>query len=95
MSTWLTSVEKRLQANHVDIDENHCHIEVNQAMCAGMTGDLLIAVCPAGVYSRAANGDMLVEFAACLECGTCLAVAPQAQNWVYPRGAHGIRYIEG
>jgi ferredoxin like protein len=37
-----------------------------------------------------------VEFAACLECGTCLAIAaPGALQWHYPRGGMGISYREG
>ena len=33
---------------------------------------------------------------ACLECGTCLAVAaPGALTWHYPRGGFGVQFREG
>jgi ferredoxin like protein len=46
--------------------------------CRGLgwrTGKLLVRVCPAHVYSEDADGTIAVEYVACLECGTCLAVA--------------------
>jgi ferredoxin-like protein FixX len=37
-----------------------------------------------------------VNYAACLECGTCKAMAaPGALTWHYPRGGFGIAYREG
>ena len=37
-----------------------------------------------------------VQAAACLECGTCLAVAPAGVlRWHYPRGGYGIAFREG
>ena len=43
-----------------------------------------------------ADGTISVEFAACLECGTCLAVAaPGALTWHYPEGAMGVMFREG
>ena len=50
------------------------------------------------VNQEAANedGSVDVEYAACLECGTCLAVAPrEVLHWVYPEGAMGISFREG
>ena len=41
-------------------------------------------------------GDRVVaDDAACLECGACLAVAPQTLGWHYPRGGFGVRFREG
>ena len=37
-----------------------------------------------------------MEYAACLECGACLAVAdPGALTWRYPRGGMGVRFRLG
>ncbi len=37
-----------------------------------------------------------VEYAACLACGTCLAVAaPGALKWRYPRGGFSVQFREG
>jgi ferredoxin-like protein FixX len=33
-----------------------------------------------------------IEYAACLECGTCLAIA---LKWHYPLGGFGVQFREG
>ena len=58
--------------------------------------ELLVRVCPAHVFSEAPDGSIVVQHAACLECGTCLAVAaPGSLRWHYPRGGFGVVYREG
>lgn len=91
------SVTQRLALNHYEIDEGTSHIEVNQEIAqATGTGKLLVRVCPAHVYSERDDGTIDVEYAACLECGTCLAVAaPGALTWHYPNSAMGIVFREG
>ena len=43
-----------------------------------------------------ADGTISVEYAACLDCGTCLAVAPPGVlEWHYPRGGFGVSYRGG
>ncbi len=93
----LGTVPERLAKNHYDLDEEYSHIEVNQEIAVATgTGKLLVRVCPAHVYSEEADGTIRVEYAACLECGTCLAVAaPGALTWHYPRGGFGVAYREG
>lgn len=93
----LPALSERLARNHFDTDDAASHISVDQAACRSTgAAAVLVAVCPAGVYSLAADGDLLVEYAACLECGTCLAVAPPGVlSWQYPRGGRGVRYREG
>ncbi len=91
------TVPERLARNHYDLDEEESHIEVDQEV-ARRTGaaKILIAVCPAHVYSLAPDGTIAVEAAACLECGTCLAVAPPGSlRWHYPRGGFGVTFREG
>ncbi len=91
------SVPERLAGNHFELDEELPHIEIDQEIArATGTGRLLVRVCPAHVYSEEADGTISVEYAACLECGTCLAVAaPGALTWHYPRGGFGVSYREG
>lgn len=91
------SVANRLGGNVYEVDEGNSHIEVNQEIAkATGTGKLLVKVCPAHVYSEEEDGTISVEFAACLECGTCLAVAaPGALKWHYPEGSMGIMFREG
>ncbi|NCT90446.1 ferredoxin [Cellulomonas sp. APG4] len=91
-----TSVPERLAKNRFVLDEEESHIEIDQEVCrATGTAARIIAVCPAGVYSEQ-DGQVVADYAACLECGTCLAVAaPGALRWRYPRGGFGVSFREG
>lgn len=91
------SVTERLARNRYVTDEAHCHIEVDQDV-ARSTGaaKILMAVCPARVYSQNPDGSIAVEYAACLECGACLEAAPEGSvSWHYPEGGMGIQFREG
>ncbi len=92
----VTTVPERLAANRFEIDEDESHIEIDQELCRSTgTTQAIIAVCPAGVYSEQ-DGTVVADYAACLECGTCLAVAaPGALTWHYPRGGFGVSFREG
>jgi ferredoxin like protein len=91
------SVTERLDKNRYETDDEESHIEVNQpAAKAAGAGPLLVRVCPAHVYSMQADGTIGVTYAACLECGTCLAIAPPGTlTWHYPRSGMGVTYREG
>jgi len=91
------SVTERLDKNRYETDEDESHIVVNQAAAkAAGAGPLLVRVCPAHVYSMQPDGTIGVTYAACLECGTCLAVAaPGTLAWHYPRSGMGVTYREG
>lgn len=91
------SVPELLAKNRFALDEEQSHIEVNQEVVkATGCGKAMVACCAAHVYTEEADGTLSVEYAACLECGTCLAVAaPGALKWHYPRGGFGIQFREG
>lgn len=94
----IPSVTERLSKNRFVTDEAESHIEVNQELARRSRGgvDAIIDCCPAHVYSRQDDGTVAVEYAACLECGTCLAVAPPGLlKWHYPRGSFGVQFREG
>jgi ferredoxin like protein len=93
----LGTVVERLNVNVYNLDEEKSHIVLDQSVARRTgTGRLLVRVCPAHVYAEEADGNISIEYAACLECGTCLAVAaPGALTWRYPRGGFGIAYREG
>lgn len=97
MSIELGSVANRLSRNVYEVDEGNSHIEVNQDVVRQSgCGKLLVRVCPAHVYAEEADGTISVEYAACLECGTCLAIAPEgALSWHYPDSSMGIVFREG
>lgn len=91
------SVPERLAGNRYETDEAESHIHLDQDLARSTgTGKRIVAVCPAGVYTQEADGTISVEYAACLECGACLAVAsPGALTWRYPRGGMGIQFRHG
>ncbi|MDR1386029.1 MAG: 4Fe-4S dicluster domain-containing protein [Propionibacteriaceae bacterium] len=91
------TLNQRLATDRFVTDESACHIVVDQELARSTgTAQRLIAVCPAGVYSLAADGSLAVEYAACLVCGACLAVAdPGTLTWHYPAGGCGVQFREG
>jgi len=91
------SVPELLARNRFVLDDEQSHIEVNQDIVkATGSGRTIAACCAAHVYTEESDGTLSVEYAACLECGTCLAVAPPgALKWHYPRGGFGIQFREG
>lgn len=93
----LGTVPERLARNHYELDEGESHIEVDQDVVRRTgCGPTLVAICSAHVYRLEDDGSVGVEYAACLECGTCLAVAaPGALRWHYPRGGFGVVFREG
>jgi ferredoxin like protein len=92
----LGSVADRLAKDTYELDDAS-HIELDQALARSTgTGALLVRACPARVYSEAPDGTFIVQHAACLECGTCLALAaPGTLRWHYPAGGMGIVFREG
>jgi len=96
MTPLLGTVPERLAENRYALDDVS-HIEVEQdPLRATGTGELLIRACPAHVFSKAPDGSIVVQHAACLECGTCLALAsPGSLRWHYPSGGFGVNYREG
>ncbi|MDR1322437.1 MAG: 4Fe-4S dicluster domain-containing protein [Gracilibacteraceae bacterium] len=91
------TVAERLDRNRYETDTEQPHILVDQEEAARAgAGPLLARICPAGVYSEQTDGGVGVLYAACLECGTCLAAAPPGVlSWSYPRGGMGVIFREG
>lgn len=91
------STTERLARVHfvTDEEESHIHVDQERARATG-AGHLLERVCPAHVYTVEADGSVGVEYAACLECGTCRQIAPEGVlEWHYPRSAMGVEYRQG
>lgn len=59
--------------------------------------ELLIASCPAGLFSRTADGGVQVDYRGCLECGTCRLLCDKAtlKEWRYPDSGFGITFRFG
>ena len=95
-STVIPALPGRLGVNMYETDDGNSHISVDQDKVRqrGCGGDL-IRVCPAHVYSQNTDGTIGIEYAACLECGTCRALFPDVVQWHYPAGGMGVVYREG
>ncbi|MDI6696346.1 MAG: 4Fe-4S dicluster domain-containing protein [Anaerolineales bacterium] len=91
-----SSVNEKLAIDKFVLDEGFPHIQINQEICRLMCEKrYCLFVCPAKLYSEQ-NGEIIVEWAGCLECGTCqVACDHQALTWHYPRGGFGIHYRYG
>lgn len=59
--------------------------------------ELLIKACPAGLFSRTAEGELHVDYQGCLECGTCRLLCDEAtlKKWRYPDSGFGITFRFG
>jgi len=90
------SVAEKLSVNKYELDEGVPHISVDNAICQQQCQlKPCLFVCPANVYTEQ-NGEIMVDWAGCLECGTCKVACPtEALDWEYPRGGFGVIYRHG
>ncbi len=89
-------IEEKIAVDAIKNDRES-HIKLDQKVCGPCKEHLCVAVCPAHLYSlNTETGEMVVEFAGCLECGSCRIICTRgAVSWDYPRGEYGIRYRYG
>ena len=79
-------------------NDSESHIVIDTKICAARCKERpCVRVCPAALYEfNEEAGRMLVEFAGCLECGTCLVACREgALDWRYPKGGFGVQYRYG
>lgn len=89
------SLPDKLALDKFEVDEGEPHILIDNAKCLTCNPKSCLHACPAGLYSEQ-NGEITVEWAGCLECGTCKAICEKkALAWKYPRGGFGIIYRQG
>ncbi|HBE45608.1 MAG TPA: hypothetical protein DDW17_09270 [Deltaproteobacteria bacterium] len=90
-------VEEKLALN-VFKNDKESHIKIHQDICRKKClTRFCISVCPAHLYSfNEETKEIVVEFAGCLECGTCKVVCKEgAIEWIYPKGEYGVQYRFG
>jgi ferredoxin like protein len=89
-------VEEKIAIDAIKNDRES-HIKIDQAVCAGCEKRYCIRLCPGHLYSvNGETGEVVVEYAGCLECGTCkIACVSHAISWEYPRGEFGVQYRYG
>ena len=75
--------------SHIKIKHNICRDKCKIKYC--------LFICPGNLYKyNQENDEIVVEFAGCLECGTCkIACIEGAIEWIYPRGEFGVQYRYG
>lgn len=89
------SLPDKLALNKYAVNEGKPHIIINNSRCKTCQDKSCLFACPAGLYSEQ-NGEIIVEWAGCLECGTCRAICPgTAIDWKYPEGGFGVIYRHG
>lgn len=89
-------MRKQLAYTQFELDEN-THIKITKELATDKESSAaLIRCCPAGVYKIDKDGELTAEYAGCLECGTCLQIAPAGTlYWHYPNGGYGVNYRQG
>ncbi len=75
------------EESHIEVDQERCQRECEVRYC--------LYICPAEVYSLGPQGEILIRYERCLECGTCIIACPEALHWNYPRGGFGVQYRFG
>jgi ferredoxin like protein len=74
-------------------NDKESHIRLDQAICGRCRERFCVYACPANLYSLTEKGEMAVEHAGCLECGTCMIVCAYGSvRWTYPRGEFGVQF---
>lgn len=77
-------------------EDNEFHIKIVPGREKDPLLKRAVIVCPAGLYSETATGEIVVATDGCLECGTCLLVCGEdVLEWSYPSGGSGVQFRFG
>ena len=89
-------IEEKIACNAIKNDKEN-HIKLKQEVCKECRERFCIYSCPGHLYSLSEEtGEMVVEYAGCLECGTCkIACIYGSVSWEYPGGEYGVQYRYG
>lgn len=90
------NVDAKLSVDKFYVDEETAHIELTDNPSVEEFNKLVLA-CPASLYRYGESGEMLFDYAGCLECGTCRVICGNTiiKKWQYPLGTMGIEYRWG
>jgi ferredoxin like protein len=93
MSIKRLSGEELLSLDKFSVDEGNPHILVDKAICAKCADRPCLVVCPARCYTQKL-GEVLFEYAGCLECGTCRVMCSNkgVTRWNYPQASYGVTF---
>lgn len=79
------------------VDEQEVHLKLKDpVVCIDCPNKRCLYICPVGAYQEQPNGEVLIAFQSCIECGTCRVMCPKSNvDWKYPRGGFGVSYKFG
>lgn len=86
-----------LSLDKFSVDEEEPHIVLDKSICRQCPEKPCLVVCPAVLYKLDKNGEVLFDYAGCLECGTCRVMCYRKGivKWQYPRGTYGVNFRYG
>lgn len=78
-------------------DEEYVHLKIKDAtLCEKCEKKPCLYFCPAFVYRLGEKNKIIINYQACLECGSCRIGCPFKNIlWDYPRGGFGVNYKFG
>lgn len=94
----LIPLEEKLYRVKYEVDPDHPHIRLVEAVCRNCEERICTFICPAKVYVSSQEDPRLIKVnhENCLECGTCrVACKREGIIWDYPDGGKGVRYRYG
>lgn len=89
--------DDKLATLAIKVNEGNPHLKIiDQKVCVACTEKPCTVTCPVQNYKVQDNGHTTIEWASCIECGTCRIICPFHNiSWVYPTGGFGVRYRLG
>lgn len=89
--------DEKLATLALKVNEGNPHLKIiDQAVCARCSEKPCVTTCPVQNYKVQEDGRTTIEWAGCIECGTCRVICPFHNiRWIYPTGGFGVRYRYG
>ena len=93
-----TTIDEKLALTKFTTDQNYAHITINPEICKLKCKTFeCVYGCPADCYKftegEDAEGPVVLDYVACLECGSCRMVCPHGSvDWHYPKGGFGVEF---
>lgn len=91
------NIDEKISSVKFFVDEEFQHLKIkDQQVCNQCKEKFCLNFCPAGVYRLDHQNRILINYQACLECGSCRIGCPSKNiDWSYPRGGYGVNYKFG
>jgi ferredoxin like protein len=91
------NVDDMVAALKYYVDEDFAHLRIkDRQVCAQCQDKPCLHFCPVGVYQLDRQGQVMVGYQACVECGSCRIGCPFNNiDWALPRGGYGVAYKFG